>query len=98
MIRVDGGQKSGSGTIVRYALGLVALLGEQLQLTNISWPRQLFGLFEDSGTTTLAAPRSSKTKGKSVYRAHLVIILHHRSRYKVIEANTMEQSIRFFRY
>jgi len=44
MIRVDGGQKSGSGTIVRYALGLAALLGEQLQLTNIRAKRDKPGL------------------------------------------------------
>ncbi len=44
MIRVDGGQKSGSGTIVRYAVGLAALLGEELQLTNIRAKRDKPGL------------------------------------------------------
>lgn len=44
MIHVDGGQKSGSGTIVRYAVGLAALLGEDLQLTNIRAKRAKPGL------------------------------------------------------
>lgn len=44
MIYVDGGQKSGSGTIVRYAVGLAALLGEELQLTNIRAKREKPGL------------------------------------------------------
>ncbi len=44
MIRVDGAQKSGSGTIVRYAVGLAALLGEELQLTNIRAKRDKPGL------------------------------------------------------
>ena len=35
MIYVDGAQKSGSGTIVRFAVGLATLLGEELHLTNI---------------------------------------------------------------
>jgi len=30
MIHIDGAQKSGSGTIVRFTVGLVALLGEEL--------------------------------------------------------------------
>jgi hypothetical protein len=33
------------------------------------WPRQLFGLFNNLGTTTLAGPRSFKTKGITVCRA-----------------------------
>ena len=35
MIYVDGAQKSGSDTIVRFAVGLATLLGEELHLTNI---------------------------------------------------------------
>jgi len=38
------------------------------------WPRQLFGLYEDSGTTTLARSRSSKTQGVSVCRAFITTI------------------------
>jgi len=44
MIRVDGSQESGSGTIVRYAVGLAALLGEELQLKNIRAKRDKPGL------------------------------------------------------
>ncbi len=44
MLRIDGGQKSGSGTIVRFAVGLATLLGEQLHLTNIRAKREKPGL------------------------------------------------------
>ena len=44
MICVDGAQKSGSGTIVRFAVGLATLLGEELHLTNIRARREKPGL------------------------------------------------------
>jgi len=44
MIYVDGGQKSGSGTIVRFAVGLATLLGEEFHLTNIRAKREKPGL------------------------------------------------------
>jgi len=44
MICVDGAQKSGSGTIVRFAVGLATLLGEELHLTNIRAKRDKPGL------------------------------------------------------
>jgi len=44
MIHVDGAQKSGSGTIVRFAVGLAILLGEELHLTNIRAKREKPGL------------------------------------------------------
>ena len=44
MIQIDGGQKSGSGTIVRFAAGLATLLGEPLHLTNIRAKRPKPGL------------------------------------------------------
>ena len=44
MINIDGAQKSGSGTIVRFAVGLAALLGEELYLTNIRAKRDKPGL------------------------------------------------------
>jgi RNA 3'-terminal phosphate cyclase (ATP) len=52
MIHVDGGQKSGSGTIVRYAVGLAALLGKELQLTNIRSKRDKPGLKPQHLTAT----------------------------------------------
>ncbi len=44
MISIDGAQKSGSGTIVRFAVGLATLLGEELCLTNIRAKRDKPGL------------------------------------------------------
>ena len=44
MIYVDGAQKSGSGTIVRFAVGLATLLGEELHLGNIRAKREKPGL------------------------------------------------------
>jgi RNA 3'-terminal phosphate cyclase (ATP) len=44
MISVDGAQKSGSGTIVRFAVALAALLNDELQLTNIRAKREKPGL------------------------------------------------------
>ena len=44
MICIDGAQKSGSGTIVRFAVGLATLLGEELHLTNIRAKREKPGL------------------------------------------------------
>ena len=44
MIQIDGAQKSGSGTIVRFAVGLAALVGEELHLTNIRVKRDKPGL------------------------------------------------------
>jgi len=44
VIYVDGAQKSGSGTIVRFAVGLATLLGEELHLTNIRAKREKPGL------------------------------------------------------
>ncbi len=44
MIHIDGSQKSGSGTIARFAVGLATLLGEELHLTNIRAKRPKPGL------------------------------------------------------
>jgi len=44
MIEIDGAQKSGSGTIVRFAVGLAALLNDELHLTNIRAKRKEPGL------------------------------------------------------
>ncbi|GAI05909.1 unnamed protein product, partial [marine sediment metagenome] len=44
MIDIDGAQKSGSGTIVRFAVGLATLLSEELHLTNIRAKREKPGL------------------------------------------------------
>ena len=44
MIEIDGATKSGSGTILRYAVSLASLLGEDLHLTNIRAKREKPGL------------------------------------------------------
>ncbi|MFC2013538.1 RNA 3'-terminal phosphate cyclase [Chloroflexota bacterium] len=44
MLCVNGAQKSGSGTIVRFSVGLAALLGEELYLINIRAKREKPGL------------------------------------------------------
>lgn len=44
MIRIDGSEKSGSGTILRYAMALASLLGEELEMTNIRAQRKKPGL------------------------------------------------------
>lgn len=44
MIYVDGSAKSGSGTIVRYAVALSSLLGEELHINNIRAKRDKPGL------------------------------------------------------
>lgn len=44
MIEIDGSQYSGSGTILRYSVGLCALLGKELQIKNIRARREKPGL------------------------------------------------------
>ena len=44
MIYIDGSAKSGSGTIVRYAVALSSLLGEELHINNIRAKRDKPGL------------------------------------------------------
>jgi RNA 3'-terminal phosphate cyclase (ATP) len=44
MISIDGAQKSGSGTIVRFAVALASLLNAKLHLTNIQAKREKPGL------------------------------------------------------
>ncbi len=44
MITVDGGAKSGSGTIVRYSVALASLLGKRIRIENIRARRDKPGL------------------------------------------------------
>ncbi|MDM7999820.1 MAG: RNA 3'-terminal phosphate cyclase [Dehalococcoidia bacterium] len=44
MIEIDGGAKSGSGTIVRVAVSLCTILGQEVRLTNIRAKRDRRGL------------------------------------------------------
>ena len=44
MMTIDGGAKSGSGTIVRYSVALASLLGEEIRIQNIRAKRDKPGL------------------------------------------------------
>ena len=44
MIHIDGSAKSGSGTVLRYAVALASLLGEELRITDIRAKRDKPGL------------------------------------------------------
>ena len=44
MIQIDGGAKSGSGTLLRYAVSFASLLGQELHMTNIRAKRDKPGL------------------------------------------------------
>ena len=44
MLEIDGAQRSGSGTIIRYAVALATLLGEELHIWNIRAKRDKPGL------------------------------------------------------
>jgi len=44
MITIDGGAKSGSGTIVRYSVALASLLGKEIRIQNIRARREKPGL------------------------------------------------------
>ena len=44
MIHIDGSEKSGSGTIVKYAIVLSSLLGEEIHISNIRAKRDRPGL------------------------------------------------------
>jgi len=44
MINIDGGAKSGSGTIVRYSVALASLLGKEIEIQNIRARREKPGL------------------------------------------------------
>lgn len=54
MVSIDGAQKSGSGTIVRYAVALAALLGQPLHLFNVRAKRPKPGLRPQHVSSILA--------------------------------------------
>lgn len=68
MITIDGAQKSGSGTIVRYAVALAALLGQPLQLFNARAKRPKPGLRPQHLSSVLACAElcEARTEGISV--------------------------------
>jgi RNA 3'-terminal phosphate cyclase (ATP) len=68
MIVIDGAQKSGSGTIVRYAVALAALLGQPLHLLNARAKRPKPGLRPQHLSSVLACAElcEARTTGVSV--------------------------------
>ncbi len=68
MIVIDGAQKSGSGTIVRYAVALAALLGQPMQLVNARAKRPKPGLRPQHLSSVLACAElcGAHTEGVSV--------------------------------
>ncbi len=68
MITIDGAQKSGSGTIVRYAVALAALLGRPVRVVNARQRRTVPGLRHQHVTSLLAcaALSGATTEGISV--------------------------------
>lgn len=68
MITIDGARKSGSGTIVRYAVALAALLGKPVRVVNARQRRKVPGLRPQHVTSIRAAAALSGaiTEGVSV--------------------------------
>ncbi len=60
MIEVDGSQKSGSGTILRYAVSLASLLGQDLHITNIRAKRKNPGLRPQHRLSVMACGQLSR--------------------------------------
>jgi RNA 3'-terminal phosphate cyclase (ATP) len=68
MIVIDGAQKSGSGTLVRFAVALAALLGQPLHLLNARAKRPKPGLRPQHLSSVLACAElcTARTEGLSV--------------------------------
>jgi RNA 3'-terminal phosphate cyclase (ATP) len=66
MITVDGAQKSGSGTIVRYAVALAALRGRPVRVVNARARRRSPGLRHQHVTSILAAAALSGATAEGV--------------------------------
>src|SRR5919106_333575 len=68
MITIDGAKKSGSGTIVRYAVALAALLGQPICLVNARAKRPKPGLRPQHLSSVLACAQlcGARTEGLSV--------------------------------
>ena len=68
MLTIDGAQKSGSGTIVRYAVALAALLGKPLRVVNVRAQRPQPGLRPQHLASVLACAElcGATTSGASV--------------------------------
>ncbi|MBI4525575.1 MAG: RNA 3'-phosphate cyclase [Deltaproteobacteria bacterium] len=67
-VEIDGGKQSGSGTIVRYAVALAALMGKRLHLFNARAAREKPGLRPQHLASVLACAEmcGGKTEGASI--------------------------------
>ncbi len=74
MIYIDGSAKSGSGTIVRYAVALSSLSGEELHITNIRAKRDKPGLRPQHLASVIACARmcSAQVEGAVVNSKEIV--------------------------
>jgi len=74
MIHIDGAEKSGSGTIVRYAIALSSLLGEELHIANIRAKRDKPGLRPQhlASVTACAQMCDARVEGAAVNSREIV--------------------------
>lgn len=76
MIYIDGATKSGSGTILRYAVSLASLLGEDLQMINIRAKRDKPGLRQQHLCSLLACCQMSGGTVEGAQTGSLEILYH----------------------
>ncbi|MEM1606588.1 MAG: RNA 3'-terminal phosphate cyclase [Candidatus Bathyarchaeia archaeon] len=67
MLEIDGGQKSGSGTILRLSVALSSILGEPLHIYNIRKKRSEPGLRPQHLESVLTAAKLCNAKVKGAY-------------------------------
>ncbi|MBS7649063.1 MAG: RNA 3'-terminal phosphate cyclase [Candidatus Bathyarchaeia archaeon] len=67
MLEIDGGQKSGSGTILRLSVALASILGEPLHIYNIRKKRSEPGLRPQHLESVLAAAKLCNAEVKGAY-------------------------------
>lgn len=80
MRTIDGGQKSGSGTLVRHAVAMAALLGQPLHLFNVRAKRPTPGLRPQHLASVLACAQmcEANTEGASVGAREFTFVPHAR--------------------
>jgi RNA 3'-terminal phosphate cyclase (ATP) len=73
MIHLDGSEKSGSGTILRYAMALSSLLGEELDMTRIRAHRKRPGLRPQHLKSVLACAEMTggRVQGAEIDSTHI---------------------------
>ena len=74
MIVIDGSQKSGSGTILRYSVSLASLIGKPLRIYNIRAKRKKPGLRSQHLKSVLACKEICNAKVKNARVGSMEII------------------------